>query len=50
MKAACRSVVLALALVAALAPAARAQGLLPQMPASTPASASTAGPADPYGR
>ncbi len=50
MMAVCRSVVVALALVAGLAPAALAQGLLPQASASAPASAAAAVPADPYGR
>ncbi len=50
MRPAVGPVVVALALVATLAPAARSQGLLPQLPTSTPAPASASAPADPYGR
>jgi MscS family membrane protein len=50
MKAVCRSLVVAIALVATLAPAASSQGLLPQLPASAPAAAPASAPADPYGR
>ena len=44
------SVIVALALVAALAPTAWSQGLLPQLPTSAPATAPASGAADPYGR
>jgi MscS family membrane protein len=50
MKAVCRSLVVALALVAALAPPASSQGLLPQLPAAAPTAATASGPADPLGR
>jgi MscS family membrane protein len=54
MKAVCRSLVLALVLVAALAPTASSQGLLPQLPTSAPGAGPAAAPAsaraDAYGR
>ncbi len=43
-------ILVALALLVPLAPAASAQGVLPQLPTSAPAAAPASGPGDPYGR
>ena len=50
MRLAVGPVLVALALVAALAPTASSQGLLPQLPTSAPAAAPASGAADPFGR